>query len=297
MTWKSIKTFFAKVWAGMTWAVSFIPENLRFWVGAGVGFLLRGCLAVALMVAVAAPVFADSPCPVNGSGCQCGCRSGQPCNCAADPVQSSVRVDVPYTDGTTHSGSGTVVALYEDATDRRVCVVLTNRHVCPKDCKITARWPKGTVADGHWLGADDVVDLAAFWCVAPADATECRPSVTPPNVGDELVQVGYSKTKGPIRRVGAALGGAPDFCAAITTDQGDSGSGLFDRRGRLVAVVWGKNLVTNQCTAVPLIDVHRFLLRPQTRYVFPELHEVKLPPRPVFAPFAGNCPGGSCRVR
>jgi hypothetical protein len=252
-----MQDFISKIWSFVKLAygtvqpkVVAVPMQAWLVIGFGAACFLGGCVCAK----------ADEPalaCPVAGSQCKCGCLSGQQCSCASkaappkpagklqpsnpDPVQASVRVDVPYTDGTTHHGSGTVVALYRDNDGKPSCVILTNRHVCPVGgCKIKVIWPGNRFSsDANWLGCDDREDIAAICAFAPSDATECRPAVKPPAIGDELIQVGYPKAQWPIRRVGAALGGYPTFSARITTENGDSGSGLFDRSGRLVAVNHG----------------------------------------------------------
>lgn len=245
-------------------------------------------------------------------------------------LKASVRVDVPQGRGVTHSGSGTVVAAYVDASGKAACVVLTNKHVCPTgNCPVKVTWPWDTFAsDAVWLGCDDRADLAAVACFAPDDLAVCPPADASPSVGEVLHQCGYPRCKGPVVRRGPVLPSATfqvdvRSVEGSPTLSGDSGSGLFNRRGELVGVNWGGHgQVGSSCHAVSLHDVRRFLaVRPKLAKLFPGLRVACpvhgehcpcgcrtdgtcncAPPRPVFAPvfapaFGGNCSGGNCRSR
>lgn len=80
---ETLKSVLTTIWEGLT----LVPKTVwSFGLAFLFGFLLRGCIAVGLALALAGAAAADPPkvCPVNGANCTCGCLEGKTCNCAAD---------------------------------------------------------------------------------------------------------------------------------------------------------------------------------------------------------------------
>lgn len=204
--------------------------------------------------------------------------SDQASEVPATAVGASVRVEVDRgVNALGHRvkglGSGTVVGWDES---RGKLLVVTASHVLVQGAptKVCVR------RNGQWncvpatvLGSDpNGADLAAL----EFDAD--RPDPTPISLSDDdeeadprdtpVCQVGFPAGNGPVCRSGAVLyshmtshGKTPNVTARISTTFGDSGSGLFRRRGSgavLVGVVYGGNYGTvADCTKVG--PVRRFL--------------------------------------
>lgn len=190
---------------------------------------------------------------------------------AANPEAASVYVTHQRVGSTGH-GSGTVVAC-----ENGVALVLTNRHVCPDQGQsIVVKWTHGGTAFARWLCVDEWADLAALAVAVPNDCEVCPPARRAPEAGESVVQFGYSVTPGPLRRIGMALkqdgwrslSGLQDWTASTGSQPGDSGSGVFNEKGQIVAVVWGGD--TSRARCVMLRDVRRFLRGPLLRPWFPK---------------------------
>jgi hypothetical protein len=222
------------------------------------------------------------------------CLPTKSCGAELDPVAVSVRIDRPEGNGVSHHGSGTIVAVEGDQA-----LILTNKHVAPIDAPTFVKWPDGRTTPARWIAADETADLAALSVAAPKDCPAAPPAEKPVPAGVTVIQVGYPRTVGPIRRVGRALAnigwlmtGARVTHASVITEQGDSGSGVF-ADGHLVGVVWGGSGGT--CSCVALEDVHRFCRSPRVAAVFP-LQAAKSMACPAGIPDCkcGCAAGGKC---
>jgi S1-C subfamily serine protease len=150
---------------------------------------------------------------------------------AADPTPASVHIIV-YEGNVQHHGSGTVV--HKD----KLALILTNKHVASGPGQILVVWPNGCQAFATHLAVDDQEDLSALVTFPPKDCLACPLADKPANINDPLIQVGYPRAKGPNTLRGTLKEARR---ARLNTNQGDSGSGVFNEDGRLVAIVWGGN--------------------------------------------------------
>lgn len=258
----------------------------------------------------------------------------------ADPVFAAVtdvppgycvRVVVPGT-GYTSSGSGTVIAC-----ENGWSLVLTNRHVAPRRERTLV-----VTADGRgeyeavYLDVNpDEGDLAVLAVRAELPAAEV--SAEEPKPGEAVTVYGFGgRPRGalPKTRTGVVLPDHRDgyhyrtangLKVTVETVPGDSGSGVFNARGRLVGVVWGFGGMSVRVG--PVRAFVRGVLRPA---LFPRLHArlhngsqpppAKADPKaPSFAPmpptapaptpsapkgptitytlppgYGAGCPGGTC---
>ncbi len=179
---------------------------------------------------------------------------------SADPSATAVKVTQakpPFI----NSGSGTVVESRDGQS-----LVLTNRHVLPSpDGKIKVH--VGNEAyPAEWLGVDETADLAIVVVKAKLPVAPIAKEVPP--VGAEVRQWGFAGGNGVRPKQGTAgqlspqgdrtAEGAKIYYTSIIPEQGDSGCGVFDSEGRLIAVNWGGN--RNEC-CVGLADVKRFVAK------------------------------------
>lgn len=193
---------------------------------------------------------------------------------AADPPASCVVVRrTDRAAGAANLGSGTVVAC-----EGGWSLVLTNSHVCPKAgeyAEIALGWKRYRA----WVCyAPGEPDLAAL--LVRAELPASAPSGAEPEPGCVVYQWGYGlqlpalKT-GKLTADTAKTAGTRFLTrfTTIDTESGDSGSGVFDAAGRLVAVTWGSG-----GAAVDLSEVRPFLHRVanETR-LFPKLAEATKP--------------------
>lgn len=193
---------------------------------------------------------------------------------AASPQDAAVLVQCGQL-----GGSGTVVA----CENGKSCVV-TNRHVVRPGPPGTPPYPPGTAvsvttADGRVYNGVIAAtcrewhDLAILAIdgelpVAELATEEVRP-------GTEVYQWGRTwyangrpvPKRGVFRQVNQVVEG-PIWESTITSESGDSGCGVFDASGRLVAVNWGAG--NGEQSAVPIGPVRGFL-REAGRALFPRL--------------------------
>jgi hypothetical protein len=211
---------------------------------------------------------------------------------AADPSSASVRVG--YRVGAVQAwGTGTVLACEGGKS-----LVLTNRHVCP-DAK-----GKATVVKDGWeypaafVAADAAADLALVeteWELPAAAGI----AAAEPAPGTRLTMWGYGGNWAPTRKAGP-LGpvrgrrvddGSEVGQAGVVSVDGDSGSGLFDAAGRLVAVVWGGDGRT--AATVPLAYVRSFV-RGKCGGQYPELAKAIGDAPPPAKAAVPACRNGKC---
>jgi S1-C subfamily serine protease len=219
------------------------------------------------------------PLGVGGAGLKTQPAVSIPATREADPRASAAKVTRAH-DGVIDSGSGTVVL-----SGRGRSLVLTNWHVVPKATgKILVHLGGRSYPAVH-RGSDGVVDLTMLEVAAELPAVELATEL--PAVGTTLRQFGFpgggpqTPKSGPAvgtsgsRRMNRVSDAAPpagvptrlvngELCydggevyyVDFPPQEGDSGSGLFDPAGRLVAVNWG-GFTRENC--VHLDDVRRFV--------------------------------------
>jgi S1-C subfamily serine protease len=207
---------------------------------------------------------------------------------AGSCARSSCRVSNQLPGGIVHAGSGTLV----DATaDSRHGLVLTCAHLFSEGKgRITITFPGGACHEAVLSAIDDDADLAALEIASPqVMPVEYSPTFDP---RDQLRACGFGGD-GVFRCVGGAVCGAAEspgqrsLRLAGAVRNGDSGGGVFDSRGRIVAVVWGESGgETYASTGAPL---KRFLEQVLRR---PQGGDHSLEPTTVAA-----CPNGLCPRR
>lgn len=204
-------------------------------------------------------VYAD---PVADCGCgeTCGCK---PCKCAQPPLGTG---RVLFGNG---SGSGSAVAVEGGKT-----LVVTNRHVCPTKGAAWYgyhdKWHKAEV-----VAVDSRADLSLLVVEGELDTVVIADEE--PRRGEKIRQWGFPGRTEPrsAPKVGTAVGCTGEWCgddgsfvwkSTIVAEPGDSGSGVFNSKGELVAVCWGTSGWDSSC--VRLADLRRFV-RESAAKLFP----------------------------
>jgi hypothetical protein len=207
-------------------------------------------------------------------------------------------------------GSGTVIA-YEDfigpdgQPNGKMGLVLGCRHVGSERWgKATLTFPDGTVIEGRHLAVDPKADLSAIYFFVPKNGPQAVMALETPAQGAQVWQAGWPSISGSQRfnrRTGSVMGytggsvsGVPVFDLRMQVISGDSGSGVFNDRGQLVAVVWGGG--GNSTSCVGLTEVWKFLDE-RCCHLFPSLRgpskpmppadPIRPPTRPVEPPSPG----------
>lgn len=182
----------------------------------------------------------------------------------AGPEESAVRVR-HFAGGSIGSGSGTVVR-----SDKGGSLVLTNQHVAPSPGQRIAVEVGDKAYPATWLAADEGIDLAVLRVDAALPAVELADAEPAP--GTRLRQWGHPGGGPQKPKAGPAFGfegsrrvvhGRPAgevFSVGIRPESGDSGCGVFDPSGKLVAVCWGGGGSPRQ-SCVRLHDIRQFLSR------------------------------------
>ncbi len=160
-------------------------------------------------------------------------------------------------------GSGTCLYLDSSATGH-VGMVLTARHVVGQRRTATIEFVGGDKVQAVVFAVDQDDDLAALSFTPPegAHATGLAASL---QAGQRVCKVGYPHLRGPDARWGqysGPLGGRPERSVCTCRgDHGDSGCGVFDETGALVAVlVSGPHQDGGSPSfCVTLAEVRRFL--------------------------------------
>ena len=214
------------------------------------------------------------------SKCQAACQSA--------PNAASCRIHNQLASGA-NVGSGT---LFDVAASGERGLVLTCAHLFTEGTgQVVIEFPSGKRHGALVVAIDHQADLAALEIARPpATAVE----VDQQTAAGHLTACGF----GPIGAyrciAGPALGythgpGQTSVRIGSAVRSGDSGGGVFDNRGRLVAVVWGESGgVTYASTGRPL---GRFLERVLGRRVGGGTSP------PLSTPSGGGgvvCPGGTC---
>lgn len=157
-----------------------------------------------------------------------------------------------YTDG--GGGSGTVVAC-----DNGRSLILTNNHVVARDRKVDVVC-RGKKYRSKFLAKCDYADLSVV--TVEAALTPAEIASREPGIGEAVSHWGRASGPGS-GRITETLNFQGGTGASIVTDmvsvQGDSGCGIFDSKGRLVAVHWGGITRTEEPCGVRLHVVKQFL--------------------------------------
>lgn len=278
-------------------------------------------LAVAIVLIAAALGRANEPPPVKGGSI------APPAIRAAEPVahslaESSVYISVDLGNGATGGGTGTVIA-----SENGRSLILTNAHVVESaDHPISVTYwcdRRPWIQPATYLGGSSVShlsgslihvngpDLALLEVKADLQPVELATEIPATGEAVQLFGFGGADLSGttPIRKSGRVLPEPgwiePATKTSIQTINGDSGSGILNDRGQLVAVHWGGG-------AVRLDSVHSFTVSTlQRKGVFSRLKDRLAArkiakavagvfagspsPPPVKAPAASPCPGGVCQ--
>jgi len=165
---------------------------------------------------------------------------------AATPRPGVVRLSVPEGHGITAHGSGTIVGKTTDHA-----FILTAYHViAPAVYVASNHWPIRIDTTSQWT-TGRVAFSNSTWDVAIVEAGQLADQVIEvrtdrPNPGEWLAVAGYGtgdyrERWGQARKyLLPAVGHPPDWVEiTAAVRQGDSGGPVFDRNGRLVAVLWG----------------------------------------------------------
>lgn len=214
-------------------------------------------LIVAAMI-TAGPAFANDPPPVRENPPAIKAEARKPAL-----VESSVYISVDLGGGRSAGGTGTVIA-----SDGVNSLVLTNAHVAPSGknpisvtylykghpYKQEATYIGGSSVDdiGPGLIRVNGPDLALLSVEADLQAVEIADKI--PAAGEAVSLYGFGGNTSVIRptlKTGRVLpddgyrttAGDPIQRTSIPTVNGDSGSGIFNSAGKLVAVHWGGGCV------------------------------------------------------
>jgi S1-C subfamily serine protease len=175
------------------------------------------------------------------------------------------------------AGSGTVV--YADRATCGRALVLTAHHVIANpddpDGAVEIEFPGGRRIGGNVVAADPTgTDLAAIILDASAVNGFRGVAKTAAPAGALAWQLGYTGGTGPYHRRGVVEGTQHGRTGlSFLTDGGDSGSGVFDLDGNLIAVVcWKRNRglpIAAPALAVEHARVARFVERCRAEFFAP----------------------------
>lgn len=292
----------------------------------------RAAFVLAIATVLVAVMSGNANEPPSVKGTPPAIRGAEPV--AASISQSSVYITVDLGGGSSAHGTGTVIA-----SEGTKSLVLTNAHVVPSgDRPISVTYwcdRKPWVSPATYLGGSAVVDIGPHLIdvrgpdlalllldCAALPAVEIADIL--PATGDPVSLYGFggASSLAPQHKAGRILSddrsyttaGDPIARTSIATVNGDSGAGVLNEAGQLVAVHWGGG-------AVRLDTVHAFTVRVLERKgLFQRLKDrlaarkiakavaavlaaqpapppLKSPvqaPAPVSLPAVSSCPGGVC---
>jgi S1-C subfamily serine protease len=199
---------------------------------------------------------------------------------ATDPSRSTVSVQRDVGGGRVRGGTGTVIAC-----EGKKSLVLTNAHVADDPAASYTVVHAGTTYPATYVAGSPVrqdpgdeyrVDgpdlaLVSVGATLPV-ATIARDA---PRAGERVRLWGFGGRpveRGAAEKAGEVLDATgytePTFISSTDTTSGDSGSGVFNEIGELVAVHWGGD--GRKAHAVPLGTVRSFL-RDKAGASFPDL--------------------------
>ena len=205
-------------------------------------------------------------------------------------VEASVRV-VLWESGKGSAGSGTIVGVSDDG----YALVLTAKHVVPRDGKITVTLANGTQVaainyTAQFTAAAQHADLAAVMFRVTKDISVRAATVaeTPTQSGAPVLQIGYPGTHGPHVRRGKLIGlQGESFGCSFAPEGGDSGGGVFrEADGHLIGVVVTRDLPQGgepQAGCVPRAEVRKFLESKPICDLLPRLFRRRPQPQPAPA--------------
>ncbi len=244
--------------------------------------LLRCFLVTVAIAGHAAVCLAANP----GFSRQC-----TPDGCRQVPHAATCRVENALAGGARCLGSGTLV----DRDPTRGLVV-TCQHIFREGSgTIRVTFPDGRTRAARMVHADAAWDLAAL-VTEPPEAQPVAVAADQPRRGEPAWSCGY----GPQGRYACNQGRVTGYVRTHTTAtfetleltgtarEGDSGGPVFNRRGELVAVLWGTDGRTVGGTACGRVD--RFLAE-TGRYLFPwnaRNNPAGLPQQPIVINPAGD---------
>jgi hypothetical protein len=196
---------------------------------------------------------------------------------------ASCRIFNALPTGATNVGSGTLVDV---TADRRSGLILTCAHLFSEGTgQLTVRFADGAEHGAILVAIDRQADLAAIEIASPRVSAASLATDAAPLAGPlHPCGFGGDGTFGSFggRVLGQAVGhGQESVRIAGAVRSGDSGGGVFNTRGELVAVVWGEcGGVTYASTGAPL---RRFMDR-----------MLGLANRPASAAPVSACPDDRC---
>ncbi len=254
---------------------------------------------------------------------------------AAPLAHSVVYVTQDLGGGRTAAGTGTAIAAENGKT-----LILTNAHVAQagRPTSVTY-WSEGKpyISPAKFLEGSTVTDAGPQLinvhgpdlALLVLEVAELRPvefAAAIPAAGEavQLYGFGGADTNGttPLHKTGRTLAadgwqttaGNPIQRTSINTVNGDSGAGIFNQAGQLVAVHWGggaERLDTVHAFTGQVLERKVLFKRSKDRIVarrisaaiaktFSLLPAAPTPPpvkepAPVAAPVVSNCPGGVCK--
>ncbi|WP_428307041.1 S1 family peptidase [Lacipirellula sp.] len=210
----------------------------------------------------------------------------------ANSTAASCRIHNQLPGGVANAGSGTLIDALPDGSRG---LVLTCAHLFSEGTgQVVVEFPDGRTHGALVVAIDHQADLAALEIARPAAPTvEVNRELS---TASQLTACGFGPA-GVYRCItGLAIGyleGAGQTNVRIqgAVRSGDSGGGVFDNRGRLVAVVWGEsNGVTYASTGRPL---GRFLDRALGRRATGALPSATSPANEANGAVTW-CPDGTC---
>ncbi|MCG8450305.1 MAG: serine protease, partial [Pirellulales bacterium] len=190
------------------------------------------------------------------------------CTSFAAGAQGNVVIDVQRAvcrvynsqGGSSDVGSGTLI---DKTADGREGMILTCAHLFREGIgKIIVEYPNGKSHGAKLIDVDHQADLAALAIANPSE--QPVPVARTFSTTAKLHACGYGPRGAYRCAVGPVIGNATDsgqisLMIGDPVRSGDSGGGVFDDQGRLVAVIWGETQgVTYASTGKPL---QKFLSR------------------------------------
>lgn len=183
-------------------------------------------------------------CPPGG----CPLPPGQQPTTARKIMAASVRLTVDN-----RGGSGTVIH-----AEARRCWIVTNRHVAMRVGPALVEWSNGARAGARVVHVDRASDLALLIADVAGPVAAVPIATEPPRAGQVVWQCGYPRGRGPRLATGEFTGqqsrdtyGGPSWEFRLGSDSGDSGSGIFNEEGQLIAVLWGGSISPTGIASLP----------------------------------------------
>jgi hypothetical protein len=178
-------------------------------------------------------------------------------------------------------GTGVPVATQDGKT-----LILTNAHVCPAeyaDKPITVRLNDGKKLAAKWLEGSSVTETGPNsikvngpdLCLLAIDGTFDTVAIATdlPRPGDTVYSYGFGGSdQEPNKKTGEVRENRfteSHLVTTIATISGDSGGPVFNAKGELVGVTWGKG--GGEGLHVDLVTIRHFVFRDRLKKLFPRL--------------------------